>query len=117
MFGRFGGGGFGGTFVAQYRIYPVSFIDRVRLPPPPRGRHFRARRLNAATEPADPLARRDADESPRLPSRPPPSAFAPVSSSPQPQLENGDKGARPRGAPAFSPRDPRLPRASVVALA
>ena len=29
MFGRFGGGG---NFVAQYRCYPVSFIDRVRLP-------------------------------------------------------------------------------------
>jgi hypothetical protein len=27
MFGRFGGGG---NFVAQYRVYPVSFIDRVR---------------------------------------------------------------------------------------
>ena len=34
-----------------------------------------------------------------------------------PSRENGDKGARPRGAPPFSPRDPRLPRASVVALA
>jgi hypothetical protein len=30
MFGRFGGGG---NFVAQYRCYPVSFIDRVRAPP------------------------------------------------------------------------------------
>lgn len=28
MFGRFGFGG--GNFVAQYRCYPVSFIDRVR---------------------------------------------------------------------------------------
>jgi hypothetical protein len=28
MFGRFGGGG---SFVAQYKCYPVSFIDRVRV--------------------------------------------------------------------------------------
>ena len=35
MFGRFGGGG---NFVAQYRCYPVSFIDRVRAPPWPSAR-------------------------------------------------------------------------------
>jgi hypothetical protein len=28
MFGRFGRGG--GNFVAQYRVYPVSFVDKVR---------------------------------------------------------------------------------------
>jgi len=31
MFGRFGRGG--GNFVAQYRVYPVSFVDKVRLLP------------------------------------------------------------------------------------
>jgi hypothetical protein len=30
MFGRFGRGG--GNFVAQYRVYPVSFVDKVRAP-------------------------------------------------------------------------------------
>ena len=35
MFGRFGGGG---NFVAQYRCYPVSFIDRVRAPACPSAR-------------------------------------------------------------------------------
>ena len=33
MFGRFGRGG--GNFVAQYRVYPVSFVDKVRLLPSP----------------------------------------------------------------------------------
>jgi len=35
MFGRFGGGG---SFVAQYKCYPVSFIDRPQLENGDKGR-------------------------------------------------------------------------------
>jgi hypothetical protein len=88
MFGRFGGGG---NFVAQYRCYPVSFIDRVRAPACPSARdafnQYATRRPNAASG-ADPRALRQ--------SRTPP--------PPQPQLENGDKGAPrpPRSEPRVS---------------
>ena len=101
---------------AALRIYPVSFIDRVRLPPPPRGRHLRARRLNAAR--SRPTPPRDATlTSPRAAPSPPSPRPRTAPPSPPRRSRNSRQRARPRGAPrlfregpAASPRQRRRPR-------
>ena len=49
MFGRFGRGG--GNFVAQYRVYPVSFVDKVRLLPSPARAVPQSRHRHPSTQP------------------------------------------------------------------
>jgi hypothetical protein len=64
MFGRFGGGG---NFVAQYRCYPVSFIDRVRAPACPSARDAFNTPPDARMPPRALTLAPSANHAPRLP--------------------------------------------------
>ena len=64
MFGRFGGGG---NFVAQYRCYPVSFIDRVCAPACPSARDAFNTPPDARMPPRALTLAPSANHAPRLP--------------------------------------------------